>query len=75
MILIFFRVKFLEKLSDGLIDIHLIIYYFRILKQTKNQNPFVWKKLKFGRENIVQSCCTGLWVTVHLYRGSLLASW
>ena len=30
---------------------------------------------KFGRENVVQNGCTGLSVTVHLYRGSLLASW
>ena len=33
----------------------------------KNQNPFVWKKIKFGRENVVHSGCTGLCVTVQLY--------
>ena len=25
----------------------------------KNRNPFVWKKLKFDRENVVQSCYNG----------------
>ena len=48
-------------MSNGLIDIHLIVppNYFLILRQ---------------RENLVQSCFTDLCVTVHLYRGSLLAS-
>ena len=25
------------------------------------QNPFIWKKIKFSRENVVQSGYTGLW--------------
>jgi hypothetical protein len=40
--------------------------YCLILRQ-KIQNPFVWNKIKFGRENAVHSGCTGLCVTVHLY--------
>ena len=54
-----FRVKFIEKLSNGLIDIHLIVPPIFEFWDEKIQNPFVWKNLKFHRENVVQSFYTG----------------
>ena len=33
--------------------------YFQILRQKKNQNPYIWKTLKFGRETIIWSSYTG----------------
>ena len=63
----FFGVKFIEKLSNGLIYIHLIgpPNYFEFWDK-RIKNPFVWKKFKFRRENVVQRFYTGQVVVLWL---------
>jgi pentose-5-phosphate-3-epimerase len=50
----FFRAKFIKKLSNFLIDVHLIVppNFFKILRQ-KNQNSIIRETLKFCRENVL----------------------
>jgi hypothetical protein len=54
MILVFFRLNVKVKVDLLKLTLKLIFFpkYFQILSK-KNQNPFIWKTLKFGRETIV----------------------